>query len=101
LLFSVLNVLLVVGTKVAAYCQETTKAKRTRSQKQQKGKETKEPRRQKPHKPEKPQLSYKTLLFVLLFFLIDVISYALCLDNGCSIVPRSKSQEAKSNKSQR
>ena len=35
-----IDVLLVVGTIVAAYCQETTEATRTRSQKQQKKKKT-------------------------------------------------------------
>ena len=32
--FVLIDVLLVIGTIAAAYCQETTKAKRTRSQKQ-------------------------------------------------------------------
>ena len=32
--FVFIDVLLVIGTIAAAYCQETTKAKRTRSQKQ-------------------------------------------------------------------
>jgi hypothetical protein len=47
-----IDVLLVVSTIVAAYCQETTKAKRTRSQTQQTGKKT-----------EKKTKATKALLF--------------------------------------
>lgn len=84
--------------KLQHTAKKPQKPKEQEAKNNKREKNTKEPRRQKPHTPEKPQLSYKTLLFVLLFFLIDVISYALCLDKLCSLSGQWLQHSAKKQK---
>ena len=67
-----IDVLLLVGTIVAAYCQQKRhKSHGTRSQKQQEKKhkqETKEPRRQMPQRQKTKNITFLQNIVVVLYF---------------------------------